>query len=74
MGDYWEPKDAIAREKKISVGFAPQQKERTYHYVDETDQANAKPSKAETSQHIKWQKSQNEDQDRKRKTYCCSVM
>ena len=73
MGDYWEPKDAIAREKKISVGMAPQ-RERTFHYVDETDQASAKPSKSETSQHIKWQKSQNDDRDRKEKAYCCTLM
>ena len=76
MGDYWEPKDAIAREKKISVGMAPTQKERTFHYVDETDDAGKAPSKAETQQHLKWQKSQENgrDGDRDRKIYCCSVM
>ena len=75
MGDYWEPKDAIAREKKISVGMAPQ-KDRTFHYVDETDDAHKGPSEAETTQHLKWQKSQEKsrDGDRDRKVYCCSVM
>lgn len=76
MGDYWEPRDAIAREKKISVGVAPQQQNKTFHYVDETDDAGKPPSKAETQQHLKWQKSQEKGQggDRDRKVYCCSVM
>ena len=75
---YWEPQDAIAREKKISVGMAPQQKDRSFHYVDETDHGNAKPSKAETTFHLKWQQSANNDADgdknKKRKMVCCSLM
>ena len=74
---YWEPQDAIAREKKISVGMAPQVKDRSYHYVDETDDASAKPSKAETTTHLKWQKSQQDENNgnrNKNKMFCCSLM
>lgn len=77
LNTYWEPQDAIAREKKISVGMAPQVKDRSFHYVDETDDASAKPSEAETKSHLKWQKSQqdeNDDKRKKNKIYCCSLM
>lgn len=76
MNTYWEPQDAIAREKKISVGTAPHIKERSFHYVDDTDDASAKPSKAEDSAHLKWQKSHeyNDREKKKNKAYCCSVM